>query len=159
MKIELTPLRPAMKEQVRQFVRSRWGAEKIVSRGQVHQAGLLPGFAYVRRGEICGLVTYRIEGRECEIVTLDSLHRGRGVGTALVHQVVAAAQARGCRRIWLVTTNDNLLALGFYQKRGFDLAALHRNAVDRSRELKPEIPLTGLGGIPVRHELELELLL
>lgn len=75
-----------------------------------------------------------------------------------MEQVLAAARGADCRRVWLVTTNDNLHALRFYQKRGFDLVALHRNAVDRSRRLKP-IPRCGLDGIPIRHELELDILL
>jgi ribosomal protein S18 acetylase RimI-like enzyme len=55
--------------------------------------------------------------------------------------------------------NDNLHALRFYQKRGFVLVALHRNALEASRKLKPEIPLVGIDGIPIRDEIELELVL
>jgi hypothetical protein len=58
--------------------------------------------------------------------------------------------------VWLVTTNDNTAAIRFYQRRGWDLVALHRDALDRSRELKPAIPRTGDDGIALRHELELE---
>jgi Acetyltransferase (GNAT) family len=65
----------------------------------------------------------------------------------------------GCRRVWLITTNDNLRALRFYQRRGFRLVAVHPDALARSRELKPSIPEIGLDGIPLRDELELELLL
>jgi RimJ/RimL family protein N-acetyltransferase len=79
------------------------------------------------------------------------------VGTALVDAVAEAARAAGAVRLWLVTTNDNLRALRFYQRYGFDLVAVHRDAIARSRALKPSIPRIGLGGIPIRHELELEL--
>jgi RimJ/RimL family protein N-acetyltransferase len=65
----------------------------------------------------------------------------------------------GCRRIWLITTNDNTAALRFYQKKGFSLVAVHRNAIERSRQLKPEIPETGNDGIPLRDEIELEIVL
>lgn len=65
----------------------------------------------------------------------------------------------GCRRLWLVTCNDNLKALGFYQKRGFCLTALHRNVLEVSRKLKPEIPQIGMDGIPLRDEIEMELIL
>jgi len=71
---------------------------------------------------------------------------------------VEHARAAGCRRLWLITTNDNLRALGFYQRLGLDLCALHRDAVAVARRLKPGIPLTGRAGIPIRHELEFELL-
>ena len=73
--------------------------------------------------------------------------------------VRAAAVAAGCRRLWLITTNDNLPALRFYQRRGFVLAALHRDAIAASRRLKPQIPLLGLDNIPIRDELELEMAL
>ena len=64
---------------------------------------------------------------------------------------------RGSTRLWLITTNDNVDALRFYQRRGFRLVAIDRDAVERSRAtLKPGIPRTGLHGIPIRDELTLE---
>ena len=57
----------------------------------------------------------------------------------------------------LITTNDNLSALRFYQKRSFDMVRLYLNAVEEARKIKPEIPLTGNDGIPIRHEIELEM--
>jgi len=105
------------------------------------------------------LVTFQITGDACEIVTLDSLIEDRGIGTGLIEAVSTAASAVGCRRLWLITTNDNLHALGFYQKRGFRLAAVHPGAVDAARKLKPEIPLIGNDGIPIRDEIELEIVL
>jgi GNAT superfamily N-acetyltransferase len=75
-----------------------------------------------------------------------------GVGTALL-----AAVERKARRLWLLTTNDNVDALRFYQRRGFRLAELHPGGVEESRaRLKPEIPETGEYGIPIRDELILE---
>ena len=69
----------------------------------------------------------------------------------------AARQAAGCTRLWVITTNDNVNALRFYQRRGFCLVTVHRGAVDRSRAtLKPEIPAAGAYGIPLRDEIELE---
>jgi RimJ/RimL family protein N-acetyltransferase len=73
--------------------------------------------------------------------------------------VKEVAVASGCERLWLITTNDNTPALRFYQKRGFQLVAIHRNALEHSRRLKPQIPLLGLNGIPLRDEIELEMLL
>jgi RimJ/RimL family protein N-acetyltransferase len=105
------------------------------------------------------VLTYHIDGDACEIVTIDSLVPNAGIGTALIEAVRRAAQRAGCRRLWLITTNDNTVALRFYQKRGFVLAALYPNAVARSRQVKPEIPLTGNDGIPIRDEIELEMTL
>ena len=137
-------------------VRERWGALEVVSRGRVHDPSALSGFAVHAGADLVGLATYRIDGTECELVTLDALAEGVGVGTSLVEAVAAAARRSGCTRLWLITTNDNLRALRFYQRRGFELAALHRGAIESSRRLKPAIPETGLHGIPLRDELELE---
>ena len=49
--------------------------------------------------------------------------------------------------------------LPLYQKRGFDLVRVYHNALEQARKLKPEIPLTGLDGIPLKHEIELEMIL
>jgi GNAT superfamily N-acetyltransferase len=117
----------------------------------------LPGFVAEHEGRREGVITYQIACGACEIVSIDGDRPGRGVGTALIEAVVAEARRHGCVRVWLVTTNDNLPALRFYQKRGFALVAVHANAVERSRQSKPEIPLIVRDGIPIRDEIELEL--
>ena len=150
------PLGVGDRDWVRRTLAELWG-EIVVSRGRVHDPAVLPGFVAEAGGEPVGLATYRIEGSDCEVVTIDAFPQGSGAGTALIDAVARAAREAGCGRLWLITTNDNLRALRFYQRRGFRLAALHRDALDRSRELKPSIPEIGLDGIPLRDELELEL--
>lgn len=81
---------------------------------------------------------------------------GSGGNRALLAAVEEAARAAGCKRLWLITTNDNLAALRFYQRRGYALVAVHRAALDGARQLKPGIPLVGRSGVPLRDELELE---
>jgi GNAT superfamily N-acetyltransferase len=142
---------------VRQLFTQRWGGTISVSRGVAHDTTALPGLVAYLDEEPVGVATYRVADRECELVTLDSVREGAGVGTALVDAVVEAARAAGVVRLWLITTNDNLRALRFYQRYGFDLVGVHRDAVAGSRALKPSIPEVGLDGIPIRHELELEL--
>ena len=117
------------------------------------------GFAAFDGEKAVGLVTYLIRFGECEILSLDSLVEGQGIGSALVESVRKIALQSGVRRLWLVTTNDNLSALRFYQKRGFQLVKIHRRAADESRKIKPSIPLIGNFGIPIRDEIELEMLL
>ena len=97
------------------------------------------------------------DGVETEVVTVDALESGRGVGSLLLDATGTLARRVGWRRLWLVTTNDNTPALRFYQRAGWDLVGFHRNALARSRVLKPSIPQMGLDSIPIRHELELEL--
>jgi len=95
--------------------------------------------------------------RQCEILTLHAGEQWRGAGTALLEAVGQLARGQGCTRLWVITTNDNVDALRFYQRRGFCLVTVHRGAVDRSRAtLKPEITAAGAYGIPLRDEIELE---
>ncbi len=111
-------------------------------------------------GELAGVATYVVDGGDCELLTLHAATRLLGVGSALLTAVLDLARDAGCRRLWVVTTNDNIDALRFYQRRGFRLARIHPGAVDRSREkLKPEIPRSGAHGIPLHDELELEMTL
>jgi ribosomal protein S18 acetylase RimI-like enzyme len=111
-------------------------------------------------GSLAGVLTYIVDGTACEILTLHTARQWRGAGTALVAAVQRVAAQAGCRRLWLVTTNDNVDALRFYQRRGFRLTALRPDAVTEVRQsLKPEIPLTGAHGIPIRDELELSMAL
>lgn len=147
------------REWVARFLEKNWGSTKIVSRNRVHEAVNLPGFLAVEGEEPLGVIIYNIEDDQCEIVVLESLVENRGIGTALVEAVKRAAVSSGCRRLWLITTNDNMRALKFYQKRGFLLVAIHRNALEQARRLKPQIPLIGIDGIPLRDEIELELIL
>jgi ribosomal protein S18 acetylase RimI-like enzyme len=154
----IRPLREGDREWVRETLRQLWG-ETVVSRGAVHDPTALPGFVAEEGGERVGLLTYRVDGADCEVVTIDAFPEGAGAGTALLDAAARAARDAGCGRVWLITTNDNLRALRFYQRRGFRLVAVHPDALERSRELKPSIPEIGLDGIPLRDELELELTL
>jgi len=142
---------------VESFVKSHWGSEIVVAKGRVLRPAELDGFAGFKRNSPVGLVTYSIEGPDCEVVTIDSNSQGEGIGTALIDAVKGRAKVKGCRRLWLITTNNNLNALGFYQKRGFRLIALYPNALEASRKLKHGIPMKAENGIPIRDELELEL--
>jgi GNAT superfamily N-acetyltransferase len=111
-----------------------------------------------RDGRPVGALCYRDCGDgSWELALISASEPHRGVGTALVD---ALKQHVGSGRIWLVTTNDNVDALRFYQRRGFQLRAVRPGAVDDARRtLKPQIPPTGRYGIPLRDELELELVL
>ncbi len=144
---------------LRQFWRENWGDEFVVARGVIYRPDHLDGFIAFDGREWIGGITYHFSGSDCEIISLDSLREGQGLGTLFLEKAIEAARANGCRRIFLITTNDNLNALGFYQKRGFELVAVHRGAANESRKIKPGIPLIGNDGIPLRDEIELEMLL
>lgn len=144
------------KNKVIDFFVSHWGSSKMVISSGIYECSELDGFAVVNEeDEIIGLITYVIKDDECEIISLDSVEEGKGIGTLLVKEVENIAVKKKCKIIKLVTTNDNLSALKFYQKRGFILSKIINNAVEEARNLKPEIPLIGNYGIPIRDEIEL----
>ena len=144
---------------IAEMLNEHWSSTMMVSRGVLHDVKAQSGLAATQDCEPVGLLTYNIVGDECEITLMQSLREGIGVGSALIDAAKGIATIAGCRRLWLITTNDNLHALGFYQKRGFALVAVHPNALAQSRLLKPQISTVGMGGIPLRDEIELEILL
>lgn len=142
---------------IKKLFKKRWGGEPIITRGRTHWIKDLHGYiAEINRGKV-GLITYKIKGKELEIVSLDGLLKRRGAGTKLVKKIINLAKRKKLKRIWLITTNDNLKALGFWQKSGFVLVKVYPNALEVSRKLKPEIPQIGNYGIPTRDEIKLEL--
>jgi ribosomal protein S18 acetylase RimI-like enzyme len=147
--------RPWLEDQLARL----WGSSTIVSRGRVYDGARLPALVCVGADDIVGLATYDVRDGECELLTLNAFTDGRGIGSALLDAVTEEARRRACSRLWLITTNDNLRALRFYQRRGLRLVAVHRDAIDEARRLKPSIPTVGDDGIPVHDEIELELAL
>ncbi len=132
------------------------GGTKVVSRGVLYDLKRLPGFVAEGDGERCGFAFYRVDGNECELVAIAATAQWRGIGTKLLEAVEVAARDADCRRLWLITTNDNIDAMRFYQRRGYRLAAVHSGAVDEARKIKPSISEVGAYGIPMRDEVEFE---
>jgi GNAT superfamily N-acetyltransferase len=157
--VSILPLQDDDLAWVRQVLTQHWGSTSIVSRGVLHIAEQLPGFKALIEGTALGLLTYRIDKSDCEVVSLNSLRERIGIGTELMSAVRDEAVKQRCRRIWLITTNDNTLAISFYKKLGYRISAVHADAIKESRRLKPSIPLIGANGIEIRDEIEMELTL
>ena len=134
------------------LLRSRWGGTVVIAHGERIDAAQLPALV---AGDQQGLATYRVQGHEAELVTLDAIAPGQGIGTVLVNALVERLRGEGVRRLWVTTTNDNLSALAFYQKRDFRLRHLRPGTVDEARRIKPTIPVTAGNGIPIHDEIEL----
>ena len=118
-----------------------WASTKIISKGKVHDTTELPGVIAIHKNNRVGLIIYNI------------------VGTALLKEIERISALKGCKRLWVITTNDNIDALRFYQKKGFKIVAIHLDALEQSRRLKPEIPFLGANDIEIRDEIELEKIL
>lgn len=149
----------ADRDWVRSFLKQHFRSTKVVSRGVMHQADELPGFIAMFRGEPSALLTYCVMNGELEVVSLHAAITGRGLGSRLLAAARDRARELQCRRLWLITTNDNEPAIAFYSHWGMQLAAVHRGAIAESRKLKPEISYFGIGGRPIEDEVEFELLL
>ena len=154
--IEVRAREPADEPAVRAFLAERH-SDRVARLGRLEYPLDHPALLAERGGLLAGVLTYVIDGEDCEILTLHAAERLRGTGTELVRHVERLAAERGCGRLWLLTTNDNVDALRFYQRRGFRLVELHPGAIDEARaRLKPELPELGDHGIPIRDELILE---
>jgi ribosomal protein S18 acetylase RimI-like enzyme len=157
MSLVLRPKRESDRGWIAGAIESEWGSLRVVSRGRLTEdASALPGLVAERDGRSAGYAMLRLEGDVGEVVVLHSLERRSGVGSALLDGARAEAARAGCSRLWLITTNDNVEAIRFYQRCGWDWVEFHRNALAESRRLKPEIPDVGAHGIPLRHELVFE---
>ena len=171
------------KDWIMTTIQKEWGAKFVVAHGNRLFPIEYPGFIAIAGDNRIGLITYKIKRwswspvrkpwkkpwkKQCEIITINSLEENKGVGKALINRVLAKAQASNCSRIWLITTNDNIRALDFFQRShffqesgrasSFRFVALYRNALKKSRKLKPSIPMENeLNNIPIRDEIELEI--
>lgn len=140
------------------FIKQHWYSTTMIIRGKEIDMTKVDGFYFSEEENIIGLITYLVYNDILEITSLNSLRENQGIGSKLIEAVIHEAKEKNIKKIVLITTNDNINAIKFYQKRGFDMAHLYRNALDISRKLKPEIPLIGENSIPLRHEIEFELL-
>lgn len=142
---------------VKSIAETQWGDNLILVHGAKFYLDQLPGFKAMHGKSWVGLSTYDIKDEICEIVSLDSFIPGMGTGRKLVEKITETARQAGCKRIILITTNDNINAIGFYQKIGFQMVWVEPDAVTRSREIKPSIPLTAENGLPIRDEITFQM--
>lgn len=155
--MNVQPINEKYRDAVNEILKREWDCPPEVSIIRILDTTKLPGFVCVEDETIQGVVTYHITNGECEIVTLNSFKENAGIGEDLINAVLGVAKAQGCGRLWLLTTNDNIHAIRYYQKRGFAWAGININAMDAAREIKPSIPLLGHHGIPIKHELVFEI--
>ena len=153
-------VRPAVKADHRwrvALLTEHFGSPLVVGHGVVYDAAALPALMCIdSAGDRAGVLSYQIANGQLEIVSIDAKTHRQGTGTALLEAAISVARSEGCSRAWLVTTNDNLDALRFYQRRSWRLVQVNRDAVDFARVLKPLIPKVGAYGIEIHDEIELE---
>lgn len=138
---------------VHQLLTDRWTAPEIMLDNEMVDASRLPGYVAFDGDRLVGLVTLIKREDEWEILTLDSINRWGGVGSQLLDAVVTEARSTQVPRLTVRTSNDNLDAFRFYQRRGFRLERIGQGVIDRERDLKPAIPLRGDYGIEIHDEV------
>jgi N-acetylglutamate synthase-like GNAT family acetyltransferase len=138
----------------------RWGGDFVVSRGRISYPHKGAGFVLMDdNNDVTGLATYEINNNECELTLIEVFDKNKGNGSALLEKVKRTAKEAGCKRLWLITTNNNIEAKKFYQNRGMILKAVHKDAMKESRRIKPSIPEKDENGVEIRDEIEFEVLL
>ena len=146
---------PAPRALIASLWAARWG-EPIVTPFAAYRPDDVQGLCLRDGGTVLALVTWAAIGEEAEIVTLDAFEAGRGYGGRVLDEAERRLAAGGTRLVRLVTSNDNTRAVAFYQRRGYRLVRLHLGALDSVRRAKPGVPLTGIGGVPLRDLWEME---
>ncbi|KRW92955.1 acetyltransferase [Alicyclobacillus tengchongensis] len=132
-----------------------WGGDTMVSKGRVYCLQDAFAFIAIQNGQRVGAATYVQHGNRCELLSINATLEGTGVGGALLRAVEDKAKALGCEAVEMITSNDNLHALRFYQRRGYRINAVYPGAIDEARAKKPSIPLIGYDDIPIHDEIEL----
>lgn len=136
------------------LIGAEFGGRIQARRGELLDVLDLPGLVAERAGDLVGILTYRLDDTDAEIAYIEATERRGGVGTAVLEAFFTSVNPS---RAWLVTTNDNVDALRFYQRRGFVISDVRIGAVTHARDtLKPTIGTHGDHGIEIRDEIELE---
>ncbi|CAM3915371.1 GNAT family N-acetyltransferase [Mesobacillus zeae] len=151
------PIEQIDQQLIKDFFETNWGSTTMVTSFGSTDCSRLDGFVFLFDGEIKGIVTFKISGETCEIVSLDSRKEKKGIGTRLLQAAEKEAARQGCMKTSLITTNDNIHTLSFYQKRGYQCVKVIPDAVKEARAIKPEIPLVNPDNrIPIRDEFLFE---
>ncbi|MGA9290708.1 MAG: GNAT family N-acetyltransferase [Anaerobacillus sp.] len=141
---------------VHNFFIKQWGSTEMILSSGTYKVNELEGFiASDKSGEIRGIITYIVHQEHMEIIPFNSLMEKNGVGSRLLFEVEMIARERGLKKVTVLTTNDNIDALRFYQRKGYRLTEVIINAVELARQHKPQIPKIGHNQIPIHDELKL----
>jgi L-amino acid N-acyltransferase YncA len=140
-----------------ELLRLRWSGGALMMRGKIVHPKDVEALAAYHDGRLAGVATWRLEGPVMYLATLNNITEQRGVGVALLDAMMKLGRRKGSALMRVIVTNDNLNALGFYQRRGFRIVAVHPGVIDTIRTLMPNVPTMGANRIPMRDEIELEI--
>lgn len=135
-----------------------WGSHRMMIGVRVYDCAELPLTGlFSASGDLLAVASWTLDGDVAILCALHAMTAGQGAAVRLLDALKAAARAKGATRLRAMVTNDNLPAMGFYQKQGFRFSGLYVEAIDHYRSVIPTIIRTGYQDIPVRDALELEI--
>lgn len=141
---------------IKDLMDTHWGGEPLIIRGKKYFPSFLDGLLVFRRKKVIGFLIYEILENTMEIVVFEVFEKFKGIGSKLLEELKQIAIKKHCEKILVMTTNDNLDALRFYQKKGFCISKIHIDSIKESRKIKPAISDIGDYGIALRDEIDLE---
>jgi ribosomal protein S18 acetylase RimI-like enzyme len=149
------PSEPKDRTAIVELFERDFGYTSIVSFGEEVKIEGEPALVAWMKGELAGALVYRLLPDALLILALatDPMWQRSGVGGHLVAEAEAVARAKGLKRVRVSTTNDNLPALYFYQRRQYHLTGVVAGGMIAHVK---EPDSKGFGGIPLRDELRLE---
>ena len=154
---EIRQVDDSIRKKIKTIIEGTWGSSLIAVNGKLWDSRTMPGYAAISEHEPLGYLLYEFHDGLCEIMVLESVAQNIGIASALIEQVKQAAKSAGVKKVIVQTSNDNIHAIRFYQRRGFTIREIRLCALDAARLLKPSIPLSGEDGIPLRDEIEFEI--
>lgn len=153
--LTIRPAAPADRTRIAELAHYFWDEVDVECFDKSYQVDTLPAYVACDGDEIVGIASYAREKDAVNLVMLNILPQWQGQGAAreLITAVTGVAHAEGAGRVIVATTNDDLPALGFYQRLGFTITNV---LVGKMLEHHGGIEL-GFAGIPVRDEIQMEL--
>lgn len=128
-------------------------SEEAVLHDMAHHPGTLARYVVVEDGEVLGLTRVRDGDRAGEVramIQVHADHRGRGVGTMLLEQVVRVADGRSVAGI--VNGDDDSLAVsehwGFVRERSHRISAVDPRDVPAPRGAPDDLRVLPLADVP-----------
>jgi ribosomal protein S18 acetylase RimI-like enzyme len=138
-----------------EMFRSDFGHTVIFAFGEKVPLVDLPVLVAELKGELAGALAYRMTPGALQIVALATtpMWQRSGVGGHLVAEAELLAGQKGLGRVLVATSNDNLPALYFYQRRAYAISEVCPGA------LVGHTGQPGFAGIPVRDEVRMHKIL
>jgi ribosomal protein S18 acetylase RimI-like enzyme len=150
---------PHDRERLEQLALHFWGETEVECFDRVYDVLKLPAIVAELGGALVGFVSYAVDGavdgERMNLVMFNVLpdFQGRGVGKELLQAAVEKARLLGLTRLAVATSNDDLPALGFYQRAGFTVEAVVPGRILQHHGKEER----GFAGVPVRDEIWLQL--